>query len=205
MTAVAETIVAPDHAEPGLPVSGDPISGVLISQLDPRTQGSRAADDWSGFWAPDEPIVGGPDGDPIGPPDRASIGVPDKEDPEVIGGKAFLAWWDANAQWVTDDAELFGLLEWRAQVHQDIIRRLYFQRSALLIQWRSEGLTLQQIADRSGLSYARVYELMPKHLRGRRKAGRGTDTAGIGAPDTSEIRGPDSSIIGEPDSEPVAA
>lgn len=142
--------------------------------------------------APGDPAVGDPDVAQISPPDPPPVRVPEREDPVAAGERAFLAWWDANAAFVDDDAELFALLEWRAQIHQDIIRRLYYQRSALLIQWRSEGLTLQQIAERSGLSYARVYELMPKHLRGRRPAvDRGTDGPSIGAPDSRAVGSPD--------------
>lgn len=183
-------------------VSGDPISGLLMEGVEPDTGESAFVDDGSwGFGASDDPdgvIVGAPDEAPVGPPDRAVVGSPDREDPEVAAKAAFLAWWDANAQYVTDDAELIGLLEWRAKVHLEIVRRLYANRLGLLIEWRSGGMTLQQIAARSGLSYARVYELMPKHLRGRRPV---QDQC----PDAPNIGGPDKETIGGPDSEPVAA
>lgn len=180
-------------------ILGSPTSGPLILEGDAdATESMSAYGDMPDVGTPDEPNIGGTDETSIGPSDAAPVGTPDRDDPEVAGRKAFRAWWDANARFVDDDAELIALLEWRAKVHLDVARRLYAERLALLIAWRSGGLTLQQIAQRSGLSYARVYELMPKHLRGRRRPqDQGTDTADIGGADTP--------TIGGPDSEPVAA
>lgn len=93
--------------------------------------------------------------------------LPAMRDPAKVAAEDFEEWLGYNAH-VRNDAKRFQLLSWQAEYFAAQAVLLKQERVFMLERWREQGLTIDEMGERGGLSYSRIRELLPAHLRSRR-------------------------------------
>lgn len=86
-----------------------------------------------------------------------------------MAGEEFAEWWETHRT-MANERKLFENISYEAHYHDTMAKLLWRKRIDLLVAWRHDGLNIDDICERTGLSYTRVRDLLPPELRPRRRA-----------------------------------